>query len=115
VPGTAPGSDGTDPWQPGLALADAQARFGNSPLTQALPTLPLREWSGPWQSGLGWHLVYVESRSGPASPPWAEMREAVLADWMTEERLRLTREAVDRLVAEYRVELPPALQPAATP
>jgi peptidyl-prolyl cis-trans isomerase C len=112
VPGRL-GSDGTDPWQADMALADVQARFGRSPLAEALPALPLQQWSGPLQSGLGWHWVYVESRSALVLPGLVQVRDAVLADWMTAERERLTRQAVDALVAGYAVELPERL--TATP
>jgi hypothetical protein len=107
------GSDGTDGWQYELTPADVQARFGRSPLAEALPGLPLQQWSGPLQSGLGWHLVYLESRSALQLPALAQVREAVLADWLSAERERLTRQAVDALVAGYEVELPERI--AATP
>lgn len=105
------GSDGTDAWQPDLTPAEVLARFGRSPLADALPGLPLRQWSGPLQSGLGWHFVYVESRSPLVLPQLAQVREAVLADWVTAERERLTRKAVDVLVAGYAVEMPDGITP----
>ena len=59
--------------------------FGTS-FAQALPGLKEGQWQGPVESGLGWHLVRVESKSPSRVPPFEEIEATVKSVWMDEQR-----------------------------
>ncbi len=54
--------------------------FGTG-FSAALATLPVGAWGGPVESGYGWHLVRVTSKSAPPLPPLSEIRDRVEAEW----------------------------------
>jgi hypothetical protein len=62
-------------------------------------------WTGPIQSGLGYHLVQVQARTKGAQPPLDQVREEVLAKWREQESERMLSDMIARLQGEYNVEL----------
>lgn len=48
---------------------------------EQLEDLPIGQWAGPVQSGYGPHLVKLNTYQAAHTPPLAEVREKVLADW----------------------------------
>jgi len=54
------------------------------------------EWSGPYRSGYGAHLVRITDRQEPSMPELSAVREKVLLDW------RRSR-ATDLVQAQYKV------------
>lgn len=69
------------------------------------PSAPLETWRGPFRSEFGEHLVYVTVRSPARVPPLDEIADLVKSD-LAEERRRLAKEqAIDGIVAKYRVEV----------
>lgn len=64
---------------------------------------PINEWSGPFESGLGHHVVRVTQKSPRESRPFAEVRDAVLQRWRDVESERILAEMVARLKAGYDV------------
>ncbi len=64
---------------------------------------PINEWSGPFESGLGHHVVRVTQKSPRESRPFAEVRDAVLQRWRDTESKRILAEMVARLKAGYDV------------
>ncbi len=74
-----------------FASVDASAvrrLFGDSAFSDDLFRAPLHRWSGPYRSGFGWHLVYVDERVAARIRPLDEVREQVRADAMAAVRLR---------------------------
>ncbi len=69
----------------------------------ALAGAPVGSWSGPIMSSYGLHLVRVTERQPGRIPPLAEVREAVLRDWQTAERIRRERAQLDKLLSQYTV------------
>jgi hypothetical protein len=87
--------------------------FGTT-FAQALSGLKEQEWQGPIESGLGWHLVWVESRVPGRVPAFEEVEATVKSEWTDEQRGEAKRKMFDRMLARYQVVLPRATA-AATP
>ena len=69
----------------------------------ALAKTPVGIWSGPIVSSYGIHLVRVTERQPGRTPKLAEVREAVLRDWMNAERVRRGKAQLDKLLAQYTI------------
>ena len=82
---------------------DVKRVFGNSPVASALFEQPVRHWAGPFQSGLGWHLLYVEEKTPAAQEPFEAVRLAVKNDWQQALRQRKNKEAFDTLKQRYTI------------
>jgi hypothetical protein len=79
--------------------ADMVARSFGQVFVDQLAELPTGEWSGPVQSGYGFHLVYVDSVTPARAPVLAEVRGPVERDWR-----RTQREAATDLFYQQTVE-----------
>lgn len=102
-----------EPFPPGARFEaidadEARRVFGQSEFTDALATAPLGAWSGPWRSGFGWHLLYLERREPGGDALLVDVRAAVQADWERDWRERRSNEEVQHLVDHYRVVQAPA-------
>lgn len=65
-------------------------------------------WRGPVESGLGWHLVWID-RLVPGEPPAFEAVAAqAKTDWLTEERAEVKRISFEALKARYDIVVVPA-------
>jgi peptidyl-prolyl cis-trans isomerase C len=64
----------------GFGPSEASRLFGATPLAQALFTAPTGRWVGPYQSGYGWHLLFISARRPPQTPPFDSVRDQVRAD-----------------------------------
>lgn len=74
-------------------------------------------WQGPIESGLGWHLVWIDELTPKRTPPFDEVEPEVRKAWISERREEMKRVAYEAMRARYTVELPPAPKAAdaATP
>lgn len=95
------------------AVSEQQVRrhFGEGELVQALFTAPTGAWSGPFHSGYGWHVVWVELRAEGQLPDLAKMREQVLDDWRQEQRREQGEQSLRNLLARYEIVWPPGMEP----
>jgi hypothetical protein len=75
-----------------LALPEARKLFGDSELTRRLFELTPGQWSGPWRSGYGWHLVRVTAHISEEARRLDQVRATALDDYLAERR-RLANEA----------------------
>lgn len=73
---------------------------------QALPGLKAGSWQGPVESGLGWHLVFIESTTPSRVPEFEEIESEVKADWIAAGRAEAKRRAFEAMRARYEVVLP---------
>lgn len=80
---------------------DLQQNFGDKPFMHELFKVPLRTWSGPFQSGYGWHLVYVSKNDSAKQLPYASVKDDVNAQWVATEKERLHKKFYDDLSAKY--------------
>lgn len=86
--------------------------FGTS-FAQALPELEPGKWQGPVESGLGWHLVWVEAKIPGQVPAFEEIEARVKSEWMDAQRAEGKRKIFDHMRARYQIVLPEA--PPAAP
>lgn len=76
--------------------------FG-SDFSAKLDMLPLGEWRGPIVSGLGLHLIRMNTRVKGTVPDLAEIRPIVEREWAHEKRLESRRLINEKLLNDYDV------------
>lgn len=81
------------------------AAFGSG-FAAAAAALPKGIWSGPVQSGFGWHLVRLDETRAGYLPPLPDIREKVLFDWRRTQAGALTEAQLALLRQRYEVRLP---------
>jgi hypothetical protein len=79
--------------------------FGTT-FAESLFQLAPGSWHGPIESGLGWHVVWVESRISPRTPPFEEIELDIKSGWIEEQRTESKRRVFDTMKARYEVVLP---------
>jgi hypothetical protein len=77
--------------------------FGDTPFSHAVFTAPVGHWSGPYRSGYGWHLLYVEARQPPATPALSEMAVRVRSDYLQDEQGAQNGQALQALARRFTV------------
>jgi parvulin-like peptidyl-prolyl isomerase len=73
-------------------------------ITQLVPG----RWTGPVESGFGWHLVYVDTLIPGRVPAFEEVEEEVKVAWLTEQKATAWRRTYEDMRAKYVVLLPAA-------
>ena len=68
-----------------------------------IDALPAGEWQGPIESGLGLHLIRLESREEDTVPDLAEIRPVVGREWANERRIENRRKINQALLENYDV------------
>lgn len=96
-----------------VSTTQLDSRYGRA-FTEQLSSLPLREWVGPIQSGLGQHLVRMEIIEPGSLPDWTEIRDELEAEWQRTKRADLREELNQQLIDAYQItiEWPDANKPA---
>lgn len=80
--------------------------FGTS-FSDTLQTFEPGRWQGPIESGLGWHLVWVDSITPGNVPAFGEVDAKVLETaWIDAQRARSKQESFRAMRARYDVVLP---------
>lgn len=87
----------------GLTSAQAQRVFGDSQLTAALFTAPSGNWTGPFRSAFGWHLIRIDRREPAQAPALSAVLDRVRADYVAAERERRNESEFRRLASKYRI------------
>jgi len=80
-----------------------QRLFGRTPFASAVLLVAPGRWAGPFRSGYGWHLIYVDSRESPSLPPLSAVREAVRRDYLEEAQAQANGAAFDQLARRFKV------------
>jgi hypothetical protein len=65
-------------------------------------------WRGPVESGLGWHLVWIDSILPGQAPEFDAVSEQVKTDWLAEQRSEMKRIEFEALKARYQIVIAPA-------
>ena len=88
-----------------LELDQQQARrlFGNSEFVRKLYEIPTGDWSGPYESGYGRHLVLVEERIEPRLPPYEQVQDRVISDWRRETGALRYEAVMQDLMSHYEI------------
>ena len=100
---------GGDPSLMPLTYADADpallARDYGPQFAKQLSDAPVGRWSGPVQSPLGYHILYVEGRSPPVIPPYDAVKDQVEQNYLAAERQAKNQAFLRKLRRKYRVEI----------
>ena len=89
------------------------AVFGTQ-FAQGIAQLTPGAWSEPLESGLGWHLVWVDAVVPGRIPALEDVEPAVKAGWIDEQRNEARQQAIAAMAARYQVILPGAKASART-
>jgi parvulin-like peptidyl-prolyl isomerase len=84
-------------------------------LAATVSTAPAGEWIGPVTSIYGWHLIRVDEVEEAAPADFTRFRQQAALALQAERRDEHVRAGRERLIARYRVELPPGLAEHAEP
>jgi hypothetical protein len=78
------------------------SRFGQE-FAKTAESLPEGQWSDPIESPFGAHLLLVEERTKPETPPLSEIRARVAAVYKSSQRQERLATAMQELRARYQV------------
>jgi hypothetical protein len=83
------------------------AKLFGSTFAESLFKLKPGSWQGPVESGLGWHLVWIDSMTPGRSPAFEEVDPAQMkSEWMADQRAESKRKAFEAMQSRYEVVLP---------
>lgn len=86
------------------AVIDVQQNFGDKQILYKLFNAPLKTWMGPFQSGYGWHLIYVTSLDSARLIPFASIKDEVTTYYIEDEKSKQNKMIYDQLSKKYRIE-----------
>jgi len=93
-------------------VAELAGIFGPA-FAQGVLELDQGSWQGPVESGLGWHLVWVDQVTPARVPAFAEIEPEVERLWLAEQRELAKQRALDEIWSRYDFVLPVAESDAA--
>jgi parvulin-like peptidyl-prolyl isomerase len=70
-------------------------------------------WSGPVESGYGWHLVWLDGITPAQAPAFEDVESEVRREWIEDQRAEIRERAFEAMRARYQVVLPKELEAAA--
>ena len=85
------------------APRDQVAILFGEPLAHAVFTLAPGDWTGPFQSDFGLHLVRLQKRTERRLPPFAEIRDRVAAELAADRRRTRNEADYQRMRSHYDV------------
>jgi hypothetical protein len=77
--------------------------FGRTPFSDAVLSAPVGEWSGPFKSSYGWHLIHVDARQPARHPDLAEVRDRVRRDYLEQAQSESNADAFARLARDFTI------------
>ena len=86
-----------------MDAAEVARRFGDSPFARAVAEAALRQWSGPYESGFGLHLLRVDARSAPRVQQLEQVQARVREDFMAAAREAARERRVAEILSRYSV------------
>ncbi|WP_170304734.1 peptidyl-prolyl cis-trans isomerase [Croceicoccus estronivorus] len=97
-----------DPFVEGrqFALLDdgqIERAFGLGDFAAEIAAAPLAKWSGPFRSGYGWHVVFVDDRRPSHTPRFEDVRASIRADWLDEEQAQVRERTLAKLLEGFDV------------
>jgi hypothetical protein len=86
---------------------DQVASVFGTKFAEAIFKLTSGSWQGPVESGLGWHVLWIDSLAPGRVPAFEEMEPSqVKSEWMTDQRGESKRNAFEAIKARYQIVLP---------
>jgi peptidyl-prolyl cis-trans isomerase C len=80
---------------------DIRENFGDKPIADSLFNANVGEWSGPVQSGYGWHLLYILKRDKNSAMPYETNKELIKEKYMEVAREKENKKSFDQLTKNY--------------
>ena len=91
----------------GESTPDQVANVFGTKFVEELFKLKPGEWNGPVESGLGWHLVWVESITPGRAPEFEEVDiSQIKSQWLSAQRAETKRKLFAAMRARYEIILP---------
>lgn len=87
------------------AASDSIARAFGDGFADSLRALPKGRWSGPVQSGFGWHAVRVRDVVASGTPPLPDIRQRVSNDWRANTQAKREAAAYQALLDGYDIRI----------
>jgi hypothetical protein len=87
----------------GATATQIRRAFGAGALSDELFNIPLGEWTGPFRSGFGWHLVYVTAHEPTRIAPYESAQDAVRRDYSEAQRGAHNAEALANLKKHFTI------------
>jgi peptidyl-prolyl cis-trans isomerase C len=84
---------------------DVGGLFGDSPFSDSLFTVKENQWTGPFLSGYGWHVLYVNKRLQTSTAPLNEIKDRVLESYKNDKLNEMDNEAIEKLIEKYTIEI----------
>jgi hypothetical protein len=81
---------------------EIKGQFGEKFLGE-LDQVPIGQWSGPIESGLGLHLVFITERKEGKEPDLNQIHDQVKREWANAKRVEMNERAYRDLLARYSV------------
>lgn len=85
---------------------EARRLFAHSEMAGALFAAEQGEWSGPFRSPFGWHLVRVSQHRPGGKRSFQDVKDEVLADYLEDIRRTTNRERIERIRSRYKIVRP---------
>ncbi len=86
-----------------IGPGEAAKLFGQTQIATAIFRASPRHWSGPFRSGYGWHLVYVNAVQPARLAPFDEARAQVRSDYQAQSQSETNQRNFAALKARYTV------------
>jgi len=90
---------------PLVSQTDIAHRFGEE-FARVAESLPEGNWSDPVETPFGAHLLLVQERTQPQTPPLSKIRARVAAAYRSSQRQKRLATAMEDLRARYEVVVP---------
>ena len=85
---------------------DVVAKEFGPAFARALAATPTGAWTGPVQSGYGWHLVFIDAMTPQRVPDFEEIEPEVRNAWTEDHREKTRAKLYEAMRARYEVVLP---------
>lgn len=85
---------------------DVVAKEFGPPFARALAGVAPGAWTGPVESGYGWHLVFVDAMTPERIPDFDEIEPEVRTAWVEDKREQTRARLYETMRARYEVVLP---------
>jgi peptidyl-prolyl cis-trans isomerase C len=90
----------------GERSSDQVANIFGTEFSKSLSSLKPGSWQGPIESGLGWHLVFIDSIAPGRVPAFDEIAAEVKARWTDQQRAELRIRTFELMKARYDIVFP---------
>ena len=88
-----------------LNKTDAVGLFGDSPFTDSLFSVKENQWAGPFLSGYGYHLLFVNKRMETSIPPLSLIKDRVVESFKNDKLQEMDNQAMEKLIEKYTIEI----------